>query len=183
MDAIFNDALDRAIQLDDKVLLAYFDREYDRDRRRAEGGRKGGRPKKTYGFDKEKERSKEREIYNTHNTARARGRNANVFIPDAEFEELRAGWGDIILFHVLDQLSDKLAEGYTSGNHGVTLRRFCERQAVYDQQQERQQKPANRIVVVNNNYPDRRKKEFIHHENQRDLNKFPMAKNAAEFEF
>jgi hypothetical protein len=47
MDAIFNSALDRAIELDDKEILAYFDREVERNRRRREGAKLGGRPIKS----------------------------------------------------------------------------------------------------------------------------------------
>jgi hypothetical protein len=54
MDSLFQSAFLRAKELNDEALLLYFLREVERQTRAAEAGKRGGRPRKPRGLEKEK---------------------------------------------------------------------------------------------------------------------------------
>jgi hypothetical protein len=154
MDTIFNNAFLRAQVLNDELLLLFFERENERRQRAIAAGARGGRPKnpgiKPGVMRQEKERSKEKELLNTH-SARERGKHCNVFIDDAYVAELTAEFGATFVNDCINQLSDKLVEGYKTVNHYVTLRRFCDRHKKYlaGKQTAIDKKPGNDFIKHN----------------------------------
>lgn len=92
MDTVFNDALDRAIELDDKILLLYFEREVERNQQRIYGGKKGGRPKKTYGFQKKRTK---RKLYNNIYSLSSNTTTKKIIHKlNAEYADIMPNWFD-----------------------------------------------------------------------------------------
>lgn len=68
--------------------------------------------------------------FNAH--ADTRGKHSNVVIPDDDYKQFVAEFGQEFTDKVIDQLSDKIKAGYMSKDHAVTFRVFAEAQQRFD---------------------------------------------------
>lgn len=96
MDTVFNDALDRAIEIGDEVILRFFEREKDRREKCRDAGRLGGRPKKPMVFQKKSSKRKYNNnyIFNSKSSSSYTTTKQIINKLNAEFVNITPNWFD-----------------------------------------------------------------------------------------